>query len=120
MLDALSLKNTKIAFETLARMGREPADATLVLNRADTNIGITNADVERLLGRLPDILVPSDVAIPRAITHGRPIVEAEPRSGAARAYMQLAERFAGPGAGAAGAPAEPASAERRSLLRKAG
>ncbi len=120
MLDALSLKNTKIGFETLAQMGRDPADATLVLNRADTSIGITNADVERLLGRLPDILVPSDVAIPKAITHGRPIVEAEPRSGAARAFMQLADRFVGGGLAAVNAPDESAPAERRSLLRKAG
>jgi pilus assembly protein CpaE len=120
MLDALSLKNTKIGFETLAQMGRDPADATLVLNRADTSIGITNADVERLLGRLPDILVPSDVAIPKAITHGRPIVEAEPRSGAARAFMQLADRFVGGGLAAVNAPEEPAPVERRSLLRKAG
>jgi pilus assembly protein CpaE len=124
MLDALSLKDTKIGFETLAQMGRDPAAITLVLNRADTNVGITDDDVERLLGRSPDILVPSDVAIPRAITHGRPIVEAEPRSGAARAYSQLAERFANVGTHGFSAPEEAATvareSSRRSLLRKAG
>jgi pilus assembly protein CpaE len=117
-LDALSLKNTKIGFETLAQMGREPGGITLVLNRADTNIGITDDDVERLLGRRPDIRVPSDVAIPRATTHGRSIVEADPRSGAARAYMQLADRFVGAERAATG-PEEAASGSRRSLLRKA-
>jgi Flp pilus assembly CpaE family ATPase len=64
-----------------------------VLNRADTNVGISADDVERLLGGKPDVLVPSDVAIPRATTHGRPIVVAEPRSGAARAFATLAERY---------------------------
>jgi pilus assembly protein CpaE len=118
MLDALSLKDTKIGFETLSRMGRDPAGITLVLNRADTNIGITDDDVERLLGRRPDILVPSDVAIPRAITHGRAIVEAEPRSGAARAYVQLAEQFVGHAATEAAAVERRSG--RRSLLRKAG
>jgi pilus assembly protein CpaE len=126
MLDALSLKDTKIGFETLAQMGRDPAAITLVLNRADTNIGITDDDVERLLGRRPDVLVPSDVAIPRAITHGRPIVEAEPRSGAARAYIGLAERFISSSSRAAAmrasdeAPADERPSPRRSLLRKAG
>lgn len=92
-LDALSLKDTKIGLETLQQMGRDPAQTTLVLNRADTNVGISADDVERLLGRKPDLLVPSDVAIPRATTHGRPIVVAQPRSGAARAFGALAEKY---------------------------
>jgi pilus assembly protein CpaE len=126
MLDALSLKDTKIGFETLAQMGRDPNEATLVLNRADTNVGISNSDVERLLGRRPDILVPSDIAIPRAVTHGRPIVVAEPRSVAARAFAALAERYITAGTpAAASAPVAAAAAAasrsgRRSLLRKAG
>jgi pilus assembly protein CpaE len=59
MLDALSLKDTKIGLETLAQMGYDPGEVTLVLNRADTSVGITMADVERLLGRQPDVLVNS-------------------------------------------------------------
>jgi pilus assembly protein CpaE len=93
MLDALSLKDTRIGCETLDRMGYDPTHATLVLNRADSNVGITTADVEQLLGRRPDVLVPSDRAIPRAITHGRPIVLADPKSGPARAFTSLAERY---------------------------
>jgi pilus assembly protein CpaE len=94
MLDALSLKNTKIGFETLEKMGYATGETTLVLNRADTNVGITAADVADILGRAPDILVPSDVAIPRAITAGQPIVVAAPRSGAAKAYVALAQSYA--------------------------
>ena len=93
MLDALSLKDTKIGFETLSEMGYRPGEMTLVLNRADSNVGITMADVEQLLERGPDILVPSDRAIPRAVTEGRTIVEAAPRSGAARAFTALGERY---------------------------
>jgi pilus assembly protein CpaE len=116
MLDALSLKDTKIGLETLAQMGYDPADLTLVLNRADTSVGIGKDDVERLLGRRPDVLVPSDRAIPRAITDGRTIVQAEPRSGAAKAFKALAEHYV-----QAAAPAEAvvdASARKRTLLRR--
>jgi len=126
MLDALSLKDTKIGLETLAQMGRDPAEVTLVLNRADSNVGISEDDVERLLGRGPDVLVPSDIAIPRAITHGRPIVVAEPRSGAARAFAGLAERYiegrTAPVASSAVALAGDGSRQggRRSFRRKAG
>lgn len=93
MLDALSLKDTKIGFETLRQMGYDPEHTTLVLNRADTSVGISQDDVRHLLGKAPDVLVPSDRAIPRAITAGQTIVEAEPRSGAARAFGELASIY---------------------------
>ncbi|NUT55869.1 MAG: AAA family ATPase [Thermoleophilia bacterium] len=117
MLDALSLKDTKIGLETLGEMGYDPRAITLVLNRADTSVGITQADVEQLLGRAPDVLVGSDRAIPRALTDGRPIVIAEPKSKAARSYAALAERYLA-------VPVLPAAASndngrRRLLLRKA-
>jgi pilus assembly protein CpaE len=117
MLDALSLKDTKIGLETLAEMGYDPRAITLVLNRADSNVGITQEDVQRLLGRAPDVLVGSDRAIPRALTSGQPIVVAEPKSKAARSYGTLVERYVS-------VPALPAAAStdngrRRLLLRKA-
>ena len=93
MLDALSLKDTKIGLETLEEMGYDPSAVTLVLNRADSDVGITMSDVKELLGRVPDVLVGSDRAIPRALTNGQPIVVAEPKSKAARSYAALAERY---------------------------
>jgi pilus assembly protein CpaE len=128
MLDALSLKDTKIGLETLAQMGYAADDIQLVLNRADTSVGIDQADVERLLGKAPDVLVPSDRAIPRAITDGRAIVEAEPKSGAARAFAALAEHYleqaravrgvTATRASAAGEPSEPAVRRRTMLGRR--
>lgn len=93
MLDALSLKDTKIGLETLAQMGYGRDEIELVLNRADTNVGISERDVREVLGKTPDVLVPSDRAIPRAITEARAIVEAEPRSGAGRALSSLADHY---------------------------
>jgi pilus assembly protein CpaE len=125
MLDALSLKDTKIGLETLEQMGYDPNAVTLVLNRADSDVGITPSDVEELLGRAPDLTVGSDRAIPRALTSGQPIVVAEPRSNAARSYRLLAERYLSANTGPGEAlPSEPASASngsrrRRRLLRKA-
>jgi pilus assembly protein CpaE len=126
MLDALSLKDTKIGLETLEQMGYDPRAVTLVLNRADSDVGITQADVEQLLGRAPDVLVGSDRAIPRALTNGQPIVVADPRSKAARSYAQLADRYlAATERQAEATPALAATASngnvrRRLSLRKAG
>lgn len=117
MLDALSLKDTKIGLETLAEMGYAPSAITLVLNRADSSVGITPMDVEQLLGRAPDVLVGSDRAIPRALTNGQPIVVAEPKSKAARSYVGLAERYLAAPVVAMAAPND--NGRRRLSLRKA-
>jgi pilus assembly protein CpaE len=124
MLDALSLKDTKIGLETLEQMGYDPSAITLVLNRADSDVGIAPSDVEELLGRAPDLLVGSDRAIPRALTNGQPIVVAEPKSKTARSYGLLADKYlsatASPVTPALGAAASSGSGLRRLLVRKAG
>jgi pilus assembly protein CpaE len=93
MLDALSLKNTKLGLETLELMGYNADRISLVLNRADTRVGITGEDVEAIMGRVPDILIPSDRLIPVSVNEGEPIVLAEDRSGAARSFRTLANIY---------------------------
>jgi pilus assembly protein CpaE len=94
MLDSLSLKNTKLGLETLELMGYDQSRISLVLNRADTRVGITHEDVEAIIGRPPDVLVPSDRQIPISVNEGTPIVIHDERSDAARAFQKLAERYA--------------------------
>jgi pilus assembly protein CpaE len=96
VLDALSLKNTKLGLETLDLMGYDADHITLVLNRADSRVGISPDDVYAVLGRKPDVLVPSDRDIPRAVNEGIPIVLMKERSDAGRALRSLAERYVGP------------------------
>jgi pilus assembly protein CpaE len=95
MLDSLSLKNTKLGLETLELMGYDDDRIQLVLNRADTRVGITPEDAHAVLGRKPDILVPSDREIPRSVNEGDPIVVSKPRLDAARAFRSLADMYAG-------------------------
>jgi pilus assembly protein CpaE len=94
MLDSLSLKNTKLGLETLDLMGYDTEHTSLVLNRADSQVGITPADVAMIVGRGPDVSIPSDREIPRSINEGTPIVAAKPQSGAAKAFRALADRYA--------------------------
>ena len=99
MLDSLSLKNTKLGLETLELMRYDPDDVRIVLNRAHSRVGISNSAVGRVLGRDPEVLVPSDREIPRTINEGVPIVTALPRSEAAEAFRSLAAIYASePGA----------------------
>jgi pilus assembly protein CpaE len=94
MLDSLSLKNTKLGLETLDLMGYDIERVSLVLNRADSRVGITPDDVSTIVGRGPDVFIPSDREIPRSINEGTPIVASKPTSGAAKAFRALADRYA--------------------------
>jgi pilus assembly protein CpaE len=92
MLDAPSLKNTKIALETLQLMGLH-ANIRVVLNRSDSNVGVTHSDVVNILGRAPDVLVPSSRDVVRAVNVGEPIVLNNKRTEAAKALRTLADLY---------------------------
>jgi pilus assembly protein CpaE len=124
MLDSLSLKNTKLGLETLELMGYDSSRISVVLNRSDTRIGISREDVAAIVGRAPDVYVPSDRDIPKTLTDGLPIVLAEERSEAAAAFRSLATRYVNAAASTNGtAPkarsdgASPARPDPREMLR---
>jgi pilus assembly protein CpaE len=96
MLDSLSLKNTKLGLETLELMKYDPDRIFLLLNRAHSRVGISQSDVEAVLGRTPDVFIPSDREIPRTVNEGIPIVVARPQSEPAEAFGRLADLLAGP------------------------
>jgi pilus assembly protein CpaE len=93
MLDAPSLKNTKLGLETLELMQYPRERVRVVLNRADANVGITHADVLSLLGRPPDALVPSQRDIVRSVNRGEPIVLSAKRSEPAKVFRALAQLY---------------------------
>jgi pilus assembly protein CpaE len=94
MLDALSLKNTKLGLETLELMGYDMERVRLVLNRADSNVGVTHGDALTIIGREPAALVPSHRDIARSVNEGEPIVLSRKRSAAASAFGVLAQSYA--------------------------
>jgi pilus assembly protein CpaE len=111
MLDSPSLKNTKLGLETLELMGYDSDRIRLLLNRADTDVGVTQEDVRTVLGRSPDILVPSTRDVVRSINEGRPVSLSRPRSEAGRAFHSLAALYVG-------APATAQKSLRSRLRRK--
>jgi pilus assembly protein CpaE len=92
-LDTLSLKNTRLGLETLELMGYDPDKVVLVLNRADSRVGIDDEDVLSVVGKRPDVRIPSDVGVPRAVNEGAPIVLSRPDSAASTAFRALADQF---------------------------
>jgi pilus assembly protein CpaE len=112
MLDALSLKNTKLGLETLELMGYNMQRVRLVLNRADSSVGITHNDVLNILGRPPDVLVPSHRDITRSVNEGIPVVLSHKRAEASKAFRALAMIYASVGSGGDAKP------PKRSLLAR--
>ncbi|MGA2012972.1 MAG: AAA family ATPase [Solirubrobacteraceae bacterium] len=92
MRDTLSLKNTKLGLETLERMEFDRRRVKILLNRANTNVGIEREDVLAILGRDVDILIPSHRDITRSINQGEPIAE-QRGTEAAKAFRALAEQY---------------------------
>jgi pilus assembly protein CpaE len=95
MLDSLSLKNTKLGLETLELMGYESDRISVLLNRADSRVGISREEVAAIVGRAPDVLVPSDREIPRSVNEAMPIVASKANSDVARAFSSLAGMYLG-------------------------
>jgi pilus assembly protein CpaE len=102
-VDASSLKNTKLGLETLDLMGVEPERVKLVVNRADSRVGITPDDVRSVTGRAADALVPSSRDVVRSTNSARSILASHPTSHAARALRGLAKSYMGTDQRGAGA-----------------
>lgn len=97
-LDVPSIKNLKLAVETLKELGVSRERMKIVLNRADSKVGLTVREVERSLGTTIDIELPSSREVPFAVNQGIAIVTARPKapiSKALREALQLFDRPAG-------------------------
>jgi pilus assembly protein CpaE len=117
MLDALSLKNAKLGLQTLERMNFDMDNVRLVLNRADSNVGIAHQDVSAIMGLQPHVLVPSDRSVTRSVNRGEPIVLKHGRSEAARAFEALAQFYLDRARAARGLPEPPTKARWRPFRR---
>ncbi len=94
-LDVPTLKNVKVAFETLDLLSIAVDHRHLVLNRADDAVGLDNARVEAILGVPISVPIPTAVEVAAATNAGRPIVLANPDHAVSRAFRQLARTVTG-------------------------
>ncbi len=94
-LDVPTIKNTKVALETLDLLRLVPNGRHLVLNRADDEVGLSLANVEEILGMPVEVSLPSSTAVASATNHGRPIVLSKPDHPVAKALAEFAQRLAG-------------------------
>jgi pilus assembly protein CpaE len=86
-LDVPSIKNLRLSVDTLRELGMPRERLKLVLNRADSKVGLTVREVEKSLGTRIDVTIPSSREVPYAVNQGVPIVVTRPRTPVARALV---------------------------------
>jgi pilus assembly protein CpaE len=120
-LDVPTLKNVKVATETLEMLNIARGHRHLLLNRADDAVGLATEKVEAILGMpvATEICTSMDIAL--ATNAGRPIVAANPRHPSSTALRELAAQLTGepaaPDAGAASAREDDRSSRRFRIRR---
>lgn len=92
-LDVPTIKNTKVALETLDLLHLVPNNRHLVLNRADDEVGLSLANVEGILGMSVSVSLPSSPAVASATNHGKPIVSSKPEHAVSKAIAGFAGTF---------------------------
>lgn len=94
-LDLPSLKNIKLAMDTMDALGYPRSKWHLVLNRANTDVGLTPDEVEEVLGVAVSAAVPSSRDVPETLNTGATLVEEKPIHPVSLAIMGLARSEAG-------------------------
>lgn len=116
-LDIPTLKNVKIATETLDLLNFPEASRHLVLNRADDKVGLTAGKVESVLGMTIAATIPTSSQVANSTNAGEPIVSSTPRHPVSHAITGLADRLMDRPAEAGTEPSHSTHA-RRGLLRR--
>jgi pilus assembly protein CpaE len=93
-LDIPALKNAKVTLETLELLNFPREKCRLVLNRADSKVGLTVDEVETTLKSKISGSIPSSREVPASINRGQPIVTSAPRSSVSETLNKLAQSCA--------------------------
>jgi pilus assembly protein CpaE len=120
-LDVVGVKHLSKTLDTLLTIGLPRERFRVVLNRADSKVGLDASDVERVMKINVDAMIPSSRLVPTSLNKGRPVVLDEPNSEVSQAVRQLAVRFAGQAEAAAAGEAatleNPAKKKRKLFAR---
>lgn len=92
-LDVPSVRGARKLIEALDVIGLRHANRYLVLNRADSKVGLKTDEVANALSVPIDISLPSSRAVPLSYNEGRPLVISHPRHPFSRGIRDLAARL---------------------------
>jgi pilus assembly protein CpaE len=92
-LDVPTLKNLRLALQTLDLLSFPKQRVRIVLNRSNSKVGMKPNEVEGALGMKVRFEVPSDRAVPLSVNRGNPVVLAEEGADVSKAIKQMAKEL---------------------------
>ncbi|MGH2691238.1 MAG: AAA family ATPase [Actinomycetota bacterium] len=90
-MDVPSIKNLKLGLQTLGQLGMGRDRIRLVLNRADSKVGLNVGEVEKTLGTRIDVAIPSSRDVPLSVNQGSPLAAQGRKSSVVNAIAGLAD-----------------------------
>jgi pilus assembly protein CpaE len=113
-----SIKNLKLTIDMTRMLGMADEARAVVLNRADSDTGISSADVEHAVGVPIVAHVPASRAVPAAVNRGKVLTIDEPKHAVSVAVRRLVESHITAHEAASAVPRAERSAARSGLLRR--
>lgn len=106
-LDVPALKNLKLTLDMLDLLGYSRECWQVVLNRADSQVGLQLSDVEKMLKVPIAALIPSSRAVSTSVNRGIPLVLEQPHHPVSKAVRAFSQGVTITGGRASAAPAVP-------------
>ncbi|MFL6249639.1 MAG: CpaE family protein [Actinomycetes bacterium] len=95
-LDVPSIKNLRLTLQTMELLHFPKNRIRVVVNRADSKVGLRLPDVEKLLSSSVDATIPSSRSVPLSVNKGSPIMLEEPKGPVAEAIRRVAAQLTEP------------------------
>jgi pilus assembly protein CpaE len=116
-LEITSIKNMRLFLEVAEQLGYESGKVRLVLNRADSTLGIRVADVEHSIGRKVDETIVSDGrSVVYALNRGVPFFLSNREAQVSQDILRLARSVVGDRASIASADDKAKATQKKSLF----
>ena len=100
-LDVPTIKNVRLSIQTLELLSFPPERIRVVLNRANSNVGMKRSEVEAALETKVRFEIPSDRAVPLAVNRGNPAVLSDAGCDFSRGVRDMAKGLLVPDKGKA-------------------
>jgi pilus assembly protein CpaE len=111
-LDVPSIKNLRLTLQTMELLHFPKGRIRVVVNRADSKVGLRLPDVEKLLSSPVDTTIPSSRSVPLSVNKGSPIMLEEPKGPVSDAIRRVAGLVTDP------QPGRSKQKQRRSLFAR--
>ena len=95
-LDVPSIKNLRLTLQTMELLHFPKGRIRVVVNRADSKVGLRLHDVEKLLSSPVDTTIPSSRSVPLSVNKGSPIMLEEPKGPVAESIRRVAAQLTEP------------------------